>query len=145
MVISKKKLLIISSITLAVFVFALLGTPCYRYTSAITGGTYYLGYDFGFGGNITVESFNATLVSILGIIALFNLVSAFVPKISEKTIAITNIVSWSVATIFSICCLCVKYVNVSYNPTNSMIFVLLAALVGIASSIFIFVKNTTED
>ena len=145
MVISKKKLLTVSSLILAILVFVLFGTPCYRYTSSITGGTYYLGYDFGFGGNITVESFNATLVSIIGIIALFNIVSLFVNKLDEKAIGTTNIISWIVATAFSVCCLCVKYVNESYNPTNSIIFVLIVCLIGIASSIYFLVKNVSED
>lgn len=145
MVISKKKLVTISSLILAIFIFAFLATPCYRYTSSITGGTYYLGYDFGFGGNIIVESFNATLVSVLGCLALFNLVSLFVNKIDEKVTSITNISLWVIITAFSVCCLCVKYVNVSYNPTNSMIFVLVIALIGIASSIYLLVKQEDKD
>ena len=88
MVISKKKLLTVSSLILAILVFVLFGTPCYRYTSSITGGTYYLGYDFGFGGNIInlMKKQLAPLILFLGLLLLFLVFVAYVLNTLTKVI-----------------------------------------------------------
>lgn len=145
MFISKKKLACFSSILLAIIVFALFGTPCYRYSSSLVGGVYYLGYDFGFGGNIVIEAFNATLVSLIGVILAFNLLSIFIKNLDENKITIVNIVLWTLALIFAICCMFVKHINVNYNPTNSITFSLLSTIIGLVFSIFLLVYKHQED
>ena len=134
MSISKKRLIALSSIIISVIIFAFLGTACYRYTGFITKGDFYSGYDFGFGGNVIIESFNIILVTICAILLALNLLAFFVEKVSEKPLAITNLVLWVLALAFAICAMCAKYVNESYNPTVSITFVMLLTLVGIISS-----------
>ena len=138
MFISKKKLICGISIFLSLVVFALLGTFCFNYTAYVTN-SYYTGYEFGFGSNVLIEVFNVALVCFIGIITLFNLASLFITKLNDKVISIIDIVLRTIALAFSICCLCSKYVNVSYTPTNSFIFILITTLLGIASSIFTLV------
>lgn len=135
MYISKKRVITVSSMLIALLIFAFLATPCYNYTGSLGLQGYYSAFDFGFGGNIVVESFTSTLVSIVGAIFLFNLVSYFVEKINEKTAAIVNICAYVLALVFSICCLCTKFINTAYNPTNSLIFVLVLTLISFVTSI----------
>ena len=141
MFISKKKLITFSSIVSSIIVIALFGTPCYQYTGLITRGDYYLGFDFGFGGNVIIEAFNATLFGIIGVILLFNVIALFIEKLEEKKLVAINSTLWVLAIGFSICCLCCKFVNVSYNFTNSVIYILLVTIIALVLNFVILLKN----
>lgn len=140
MFISKKKMFGISSILFSLIILAFFGTPCYQY-GALGRGFYFNVYEFGYGGNITVEAILATLFSIIGAIIVFNLVALFAEQISEKIHGIVNISSWFVALVFAIASMFTKYINESYTPTNSMTFVLLTTIVGIIFSIYTLVVS----
>ena len=70
---------------------------------------------------------------------------ALISKASEKVVCIFNIVTWSIALVFSITTLCSKFINVSYQPQNSLIFVLIITILGIISSIYSLVYTPSED
>ena len=55
MTISKKKLIGISSILFAIVIFCLFGTLCFQYKATSARGDFFTVYDFGYGGNITIE------------------------------------------------------------------------------------------
>ena len=141
MTISKKKLIGISSILFAIVIFCLFGTLCFQYKATSARGDFFTVYDFGYGGNITIEAILATLVSIIGAICAFNFVSLFVEQISEKMLGIINISLWAVALVFSITALFGRYININYIPTISMTFVLLTTIVAIGFTIFSLVHT----
>ncbi len=143
MVLSKKKLAISSTLILAIFALVLFGTFAYHVQNVT--GNYYNGYDFASLENLSVSSVLGTLVCLIGVITLTNLAFAFVSSVDEKVVSIFNISSWTVALAFSITTLCSKFINISYNPQNSLIFVLIITLIGIATSIYFLVYTPNED
>lgn len=143
MVLTKKKLAISSTLILAIFALVLFGTFAYHVQNVT--GNYYNGYDFASLENLSVSSVLGTLVCLVGVIALANVVFGFVSSIDEKVVSIFNISAWTIALAFSITALCSKFISVSYNPQNSLIFVLLITIVGIISSIYFLVYTPNED
>ena len=143
MFLSKKKLIVISNLALVVFGLFLFGTPAYNFSRITT--TLITAYDFSALENVAISSILGTLVCLIGVIGLINLTSNFISKISDKFLAIFNISAWSIGFIFSIVTLCSRYINGSYVPQNSLIFVLLITIIAIITSIYLLVYQPNKD
>ena len=142
---SKKNLIIIASIVFAIFNIILLGTPCLKETSYSTIGIARTGYDFGNITNATILGLDATLVSIIGLVLIFNFVSLFIEALDEKKMFIIDLVSWIIALAFAVSLCFSKYINTSWNPFNTYIFMSIVCAVGAASSLFLFLHQQYED
>lgn len=143
MFLSKKKLLLISNLALVVFCLFLFGTPTYNFSRITT--TLITAYDFADLENVAISSILGTLVCLIGVIGLINLISNFISKICDKFLAIFNISTWSIAFILSVVTLCSRYINGSYVPQNSLIFVLLITIIAIIASIYLLVYQPNKD
>lgn len=143
--IEKRRLFSISSLLLSLFGLALCATPCYKYDGNFGQKGYFKIFDFGFGNTVSLEVVTIILVSLLLLIALFAVFCFFFRKLSDLIVGIANISAWTVALGFTIASMCSKYMNPSITMTNSVTFILLACILGIAASIFILVKQQERD
>lgn len=143
MILSNKKLGISTTLILSVVALILFGTFAYHVQNVT--GNYYNGYEFTSLENLSISSVLGTLVCLIGVIALANVCFALISKASEKVVCIFNIVTWSIALVFSITTLCSKFINISYQPQNSLVFVLIITILGIISSIYSLVYTPSED
>lgn len=142
---SKKNLIIIASIVFALFNILLLGTPCLKETSYSTIGNARTGYDFANITNGTILGLDITLVSIIGLILIFNFVSFFIEALDEKKMFIIDLVAWVSAFAFAVSLCFSKYINTSWNPFSTFIFMAIVCAVGAASSVFLFLHQQYED
>ena len=143
--ISKKRLIIIASIIFALFNVFLLGTPCFKETAYSNIGIARSGYDFKDITNTTILALDITLVSIIGLILVFNFVALFVEALDLKKMFIIELVLWIIALAFSIVLTFSKYINTSWNPFSTLIFMTIICALGVGSTLFIFLHQQYED
>jgi len=143
--ISKKKLIIIASIVFALFNIFLLGSPCFKEASYSNIGIARSGFDFQDITNATILGLDITLVSIIGLILVFNFVALFIEALDEKKMFIIDLVVWFVALVFAVVLCFSKYINVSWNPFSTLIFMAIICLMGAISTLFIFLHQQYQD
>jgi hypothetical protein len=143
--ISKKKLIIIASVVFALFNILLLGTPCLKESAYSSIGNARTGYDFTNITNTTILALDITLVSSIGLLLVINFVALFIEALDEKKMFIIDFVGWIVVLAFAVTLCFSKYINISWNPFGTFIFIAIVSAFGAASSLFFYLHQQYQD